>query len=124
MDASCPHCGSARAEADVCFCAASATDTGADAARYATYRPNKWWLAAAIVGWLVTVPASLIPSSSSANLIGQACGMAFWAIAIRLFWVAVTARGPRFWERVLFSPWVWVIGMVVDVMTAAGRSHG
>ena len=89
----------------------------------ATYRPNKWWLAAAIVGWLVTVPANLRPSTSTSYLVGEVCGLLILPFGIRLVWVALAGRGPRPWERALFSPWAWTIGIVLDIMSAAGRSH-
>jgi hypothetical protein len=120
MQTVCPNCGTARAEQDFCFCPVgevTAHDPGPEAA----YSPPWGWHIFGFSVWMLTVGAAIGPSHSSAYLFGEGCGALIIAVLLRVVYVTVFARGPQLWGRALLSPWVWAIGIVVNVLTAGGH---
>ncbi len=58
---------------------------------------------------------------SQAALLGQATGMLLVPVVVRIVYVMALAGPPRVWGRALFSPWVWAIGLALNVMAASGH---
>jgi hypothetical protein len=125
----CTACGTQLAGG--AFCAQCGAPVSGSRVR-AEYRPSTAWLATAVVAWLladlVVVTASLRSNDrGTAYAVGVFIGAAIFSLivpaVIRVGYVAIFHRGPQLWERALYSPWLWCIGAVLNVMAANGRSH-
>jgi hypothetical protein len=69
----------------------------------------------------VTVLPNLQATHSQAELVGQVIGLLIVPVVVRIVYVMALAGPPRVWERALFSPWVWCIGLALNVMAASGH---
>lgn len=109
MEATCPSCGRAR---ERCYCPAPGDE----------YTPSTRWHLIGIAGWLLTVLPTVHGTGSQAYFVGAVVGSLMVPVALRVIYVMVFARGPQLWGRALLSPWVWPIGIVLNLM-AAGAHH-
>ena len=79
------------------------------------------WLVVAVLAWLVTVPASLPPGKPAAYVTGAVLASLIFPGLIRIGWTRLVRSGPQVWERALYSPWLWVVAAVFNILATSGR---
>jgi hypothetical protein len=79
------------------------------------------WHALGFPAWVLTMLPNVQATHSQAAFLGQATGMLIVPVVARIVYVMALAGPPRVWERALFSPWVWAIGLALNLMAASGH---
>jgi hypothetical protein len=117
VNSACQHCGT---DAAGNFC----VTCGRQVERHEAsgYAPSVAWIVVGVVLWLVTLPATLPHGKPVAYVAGAVFGSLMIPAIVRVLWTAAVHRGPRFWERALFSPWLWAVGVFLNVFATAGRA--
>jgi hypothetical protein len=116
----CPQCGIESAEGNFCVACGHRIEQHESAS---SYRPSTAWLVVGVVVWLVTLPASLPHGKPTAYVAGALFASLLFPAVIRAVWTVAVHRGPQFWERALFSPWLWAVAAFINVINTSGKTH-
>ncbi len=87
----------------------------------APYRPSMLWLVLAFVGWLISVPAVIQTDKGVVFGFGTVVGTLALPAVVRLIWTAIRTGRRELIQRALFSPWLWVLAIVLDFIAALGK---
>jgi hypothetical protein len=117
VNTACQHCGT---DATGNFCVTCGRQLERHEA--SRYTPSVAWIVVGVIVWLVTLPATLPHGKPVAYVAGAVFGSLMIPAIVRVLWTAAVHRGPRFWERALFSPWLWAVGVFLNVFATAGRA--